>query len=223
MNTRYVSSVYDCAQPKIMCLFDRNVFQSKNNDTKGSSFVEMLQLYKDETVTTFKANAIVVHPVWDLFLNFTKMFWEYLTDQGHTLADLLPVPLLENTSRPNIAYKPVNIEKLLSSSVVLHCNGLFASAQRDDKSSKLRVLHDTLHIILPPLAPASACRFLITISWPPWKWYPTVGCYCCDALESKNMSSVKHKDTALSCVRCVTRKKDVPSLIKGTTRLEQEV
>lgn len=76
---------------------DKNVFWSENGDGEANSIVGMLQKYTDKTVTTFKASAIVAHPVHVVFLNFTKHFRWYLIDHGNTpvgLPSILAIELL---------------------------------------------------------------------------------------------------------------------------------
>lgn len=57
--------------------------------TKNPGFVGMAEMYRDETVTTLKANVIAANPVLVVFLNITRDFRRFLIEHEHTLAGLI--------------------------------------------------------------------------------------------------------------------------------------
>lgn len=180
---------------------DKNVFQSDNNDSRGKSFVVMLQLYTNKTVTYLKANAIVAYPIHAVFQSFKKQFRRYPIDQEHALVGLLLISSLEHLSDREVAYESVNVEKLPNSSQVSLQDELPVSTLKDFMSSKLRVRHKPMHKCLAPPAIASACIFFVILSRTHWKCHPTAVSYCCDTSKVKDMSNVKHGGTAFPCIR----------------------
>lgn len=72
---------------------NKNVEYNESICEKNSSFVHIVEVYRDKTATTLKANATVANPVHVIFFNFMKEFCRCLSDHGHTLAGLLPVTI----------------------------------------------------------------------------------------------------------------------------------
>lgn len=194
-STTNAVTVHNCLQSKIKCLSDRNVFWSKSNDSGGNSFIGLLQQYTSMSVTTLKANAIVVYPVPVAFLNFPKQFRRYLVDHVHSLVVLRSASLLEKAFEHKDAYKSINIGKLPNSFELLLCDERPVNANNDARSSKLRMLHEVMHNFLALLALTSGSRFLVTMPRTDWKRHSIVASSCCDTLEGKDMSNVNHGRT----------------------------
>lgn len=76
------------------------------------------------------------------------------------------------------------------------------------------MLHEAIHITFSSLTSASACAFPVIVSEMHWKCDPTVVSYYCDTPEEKDISGVKHGDTAFSCIRCLITKDDISNLEK---------
>lgn len=112
MSTTYVVPVRSCAQSKTMHSSARNVFWSKIEDRWGNSFVGMLPIYTDKTVSTLKTNTIVAYPVHVVFLCYTNRYHRYLIDWGHILVGLFLVSTLTDTSVEEDAYESVSDGKL---------------------------------------------------------------------------------------------------------------
>lgn len=55
------------------------------------SFLEMMQVYIDNTATMLKSRAVVEHPVQAVFLNSRKNFERIFVHHSYTLIPLLPV------------------------------------------------------------------------------------------------------------------------------------
>lgn len=84
----------------------------------------------------------------------------------------------------------------------------------------MRVRHEAMHKILATLTLTSACVILVILSRARWKCYPTVFSYYCDTSEGKDVSRVKHRDTAFLCIRGLDKKQDIPNLRRGKRQLE---
>lgn len=134
---------------------DRNVFWSGNKDRGDNSLSGMLQKYTDKTVTSLNANTVVSYPVHVKFLKFKNECCRYLIDSGHMLVGLLPVFTFVNTSVEENAYQSVSVGELPNPFEVFLCNALPVSAHKDVRSSKLRILNESMQKLLDQLGLAS--------------------------------------------------------------------
>ena len=69
----------------------------------------------------------------------------------------------------------------------------------------MALLHDSLRRALLPLESVCSTGFPVSISQTErWKCFPVVVSYCCDIVEAKNISAVKHgQTTPTPCHRCL--------------------
>lgn len=100
-----------------MRLSNRNICWSKNDDSEGNAFVELLQLYMEKTVTTLKLYTIVAYPVYIVFLYFSKQFCRHLIDHRNTLVGLHSASKLDNTSAQEGANEIVKVGEVRNSTV----------------------------------------------------------------------------------------------------------
>lgn len=74
---------------------DLNSIRNENTD-ESFSFLGMLQVYSDKTVTNLKAAATVAYAAHIVLLNFIKDFQMFLINRGHTIVEKLPVSVSQS-------------------------------------------------------------------------------------------------------------------------------
>lgn len=124
------------------------VFLEDNSTVNDPSFVRMVQLYTDKTVTSLKANAVVVYPVQVVSLNFTLEFCQFFIDHRLTFVKLLPI------SKTSIREEPVQLSQELSDTQIpaITMNDVFPrTTERSAKTVKSKLLHDFMQKIIQPL------------------------------------------------------------------------
>lgn len=91
VNTPYISDIYASLRREVMSSGDSSVRWIDDGAVMGKSFIGLVQIYTDKTVTTFKSNSLVAYPINVVFLNFKPRFRRFLIDNGYTLIGFLPV------------------------------------------------------------------------------------------------------------------------------------
>lgn len=104
--------------------------------------------------------------------------------------------------------------------MVLLCNEFPVNVDRDARSSKLRVLDESISIVLALLTLGSACGFPAPVSERHRNRHPTIVSYYYDISGDKESFGVKHYGTEFPCIMCLIRKDSISNLTKGKRGLK---
>lgn len=98
-----------------------------------------------------------------------------------------------------------------------------SSMQRNPRNIDLDVSHDAVQTALKRLGEGELCRFSVSVFDKRLICHPAIILYCCDIIEGKYISGVRHGGPMYPFICCLTAKHKISEHIVDTKRLENKM